>query len=95
MIHGSYDDIYTSPVICSHSYWIYTDSGGLLTVIPQLTEKVLKNDPMAVMVDAFGTTIKSYFVPESGIVIGKSTQPASYSGARILHLGILKNSSAS
>ncbi len=75
-------------VRCKKSYWIYTDTGGLLTVHVGLTERVKKGQLLASLRDVFGNLIKEYHAPEDGIVIGKSTSPVNQSGGRILHLGV-------
>jgi predicted deacylase len=77
------------PLKCERSYWIYTNSGGLLEVIPDLVKPVKKGDIIALLKDPFGAIKETYFAPEDGIVIGKSTNPAVINGGRILHLGIL------
>ncbi len=78
-------------IICSHSYWIYTDKGGILQVMPNVTDKVQKGEVIAVIRNIFGDVIKQYFAPEDGIVIGKSVHPVSQTGSRILHLGIIQS----
>lgn len=78
-------------VLCSNSYWIYTDKGGILSVIPQTAEIVEKGQKIAVLKDIFGNLVKEFYSPEKGIVIGKSVSPVNQSGGRILHLGIMKN----
>ena len=75
---------------CTKSYWLYTDKGGLLTTLNSLNDKVKKGDVIGILKNPFGTVIKKYLAPEDGIVIGKSTNPVSISGGRIIHLGILK-----
>ena len=75
-------------VECSHSYWIYTDRGGFLTVLPELTETISANQPIGRIRDVFGELLYEYCAPERGIVIGKSTNPVNETGGRILHLGI-------
>lgn len=77
-------------LLCDNSYWIYTDTGGLLTVYPKVAEKVKKGQEVATLRDVFGDLIKSYYAPEDGVVIGKSVSPINWTGGRILHLGILK-----
>ena len=77
------------PILCSHSYWLYTDQGGLLTVLPDVTEKVEAKQLIARQRNIFGDLIREYHAPEAGIVIGKSTNPVGQTGARILHLGII------
>ncbi len=77
-------------VICKKSFWIYTDTGGLLTVYPEVTQLVKKGEKIATLRDVFGDVIKEYQSPEDGIVIGKSVSPVNQAGGRILHLGIVK-----
>jgi hypothetical protein len=77
-------------VVCKNSYWIYTDTGGIMTVHPKVTEMVRKGQVIATLRNIFGDLIKEYTAPEDGIVIGKSVNPINQTGGRILHLGILK-----
>jgi predicted deacylase len=77
------------PVICQRSYWLYTDRGGLLEVLPDATEMVDKGQPVARLRNAFGDVIREYGAPEQGIVVGKSVNPVGQTGARILHLGVV------
>ncbi len=77
-----------APVICDKSFWVYTDHGGLLETHPGLTDEVEKGEKIATLYDLFGTRIKHYYAPNSGVVIGKSVNPISQTGARIIHLGI-------
>ncbi|MEM6396207.1 MAG: succinylglutamate desuccinylase/aspartoacylase family protein [Bacteroidota bacterium] len=77
-----------STVICRKSYWIYTQTGGLLQVHVDLLERVEKGQLIASLRDVFGGLMKQYYAPEAGVVIGKSTSPVNQSGGRILHLGI-------
>lgn len=77
------------PILCSGSYWIYADHGGLLEVAPHVTDTVKKGDRIATLTDIFGRHLRDYLAPEDGIVIGKSVHPVGQTGARILHLGII------
>ncbi len=79
----------TKTVICQKSYWLFTDTGGLLTVHVELRQLLQKGDLIATLRDVFGNTLKQYFAPENGIVIGKSISPVNQTGGRIIHLGIL------
>lgn len=79
------------PVICSSSYWLYTDAGGILRVRPDLTERVQKGQVIATLSNIYGDIIKEYIAPEDGIVIGKSVNPICPTGGRILHLGIVND----
>jgi len=90
MIDEEMEEIDNETVLCKRSYWIYTDTGGILTVHPKLTHKVKKGERIATMRSIFGDIIKEYFAPEDGIIIGKSTNPINQTGGRVLHLGILK-----
>ncbi len=77
-------------VICKKSYWVYTDTGGLLTVHPDVTQIVKKGETIATLRNVFGDIVKEYLAPEDGIVIGKSVSPVNQAGGRILHLGVIK-----
>ncbi|MCB0563118.1 MAG: succinylglutamate desuccinylase/aspartoacylase family protein [Phaeodactylibacter sp.] len=77
-------------VICQQSYWLYTDTGGILTVLPDVAQMVKSGEVVATLRNIFGDLIREYKAPEDGIVIGKSVSPINQTGGRILHLGILK-----
>ncbi|CAH0999073.1 N-alpha-acetyl-L-2,4-diaminobutyric acid deacetylase [Neolewinella maritima] len=79
----------SGPILCKRSYWIYTHTGGLLTVEVDLLAEVKKGDLIASQRDVFGTLKEQYLAPEDGVVIGKSTMPVNRSGGRVLHLGIV------
>jgi len=76
-------------VLCKRSYWIYTDTGGIMTVKPKVAEFVKKGEVVATIRNVFGDILKEYLAPEDGVVIGKSTNPINQTGGRILHLGIV------
>jgi predicted deacylase len=82
------DPVTEAAIECTHSYWIYTREGGVLRVLPQVAERVSKGQLIATITDLFGNRQAEYLAPEDGVVVGKSTNPAAGSGARILHLGI-------
>ncbi|MCA9636093.1 MAG: succinylglutamate desuccinylase/aspartoacylase family protein [Myxococcales bacterium] len=77
------------PIVCSRSHWLYSDEGGLLEVFPELTEEVIAGQMVGRITNIFGDVVTRYFAPEAGIVVGKSVNPVSPTGSRILHLGIL------
>ncbi len=77
------------PIICRKSYWLYTDTGGLLTVEVELLETVRAGQIVATLRDVFGRVKKRFTALEDGVVIGKSTMPVNTSGGRVLHLGII------
>ena len=88
MIPGEIDRPAQKAVLCHASYWIYTDTGGLLDVLPKIAEFIKRGDIIAVQRNIFGEVTRKYICPEDGIVIGKSVNPISQTGARILHLGV-------
>ncbi len=90
MTDSDLEEISNETKICKNSYWIYSDLGGLLTVHPQVTEIVEKDQLIATVRNIFGDITKQYFSPEKGIIIGKSVSPVNQTGGRIVHLGILE-----
>lgn len=76
--------------VCAKSYWLYTDMGGYLDVVVDLKQELKKDEIIAILKNSFGEVIARYKAPEDGIVVGKSTNPVSSSGSRIIHLGILQ-----
>lgn len=91
MTDSDVEELSEETIICKKSYWMYTDTGGLLRVFPKVTDIVEKGEVIASLRNIFGDLIKEYVAPERGVVIGKSTSPVNQTGGRILHLGILKD----
>jgi uncharacterized protein len=83
-----------APVVCSRSQWLFTDHGGLLEVFPEVTDKVAAGDVVARLGNAFGDVVREYRAPNDGVIIGKSTNPACPTGARILHIGSIAEQDA-
>lgn len=77
------------PILCKESYWLHTDAGGVLSVLPNVADFIKKGERIATLRSIFGDLIKEYFAPEDGVVIGKSVSPINQTGGRILHLGVL------
>ncbi len=75
------------PVVCRSSAWMYTQSGGVLTVIPDLAARLKEGDKVAHVVDVYGNLVEEYVSPRDGIVIGKSINPVNPTGSRIVHIG--------
>lgn len=88
------DDADETPAICSSSRWMYTDRGGLLEVYPALRDRLTKGQLVATVHNAFGDPIRQYRAPAASIVVGKTTNPIGYTGARILHLGRIASDDA-
>ena len=82
-----YDDDDLETTVCDGSFWIYTDEGGILSVLPALGDVINEGDEIATVKTIFGRNVKSIHAPESGVVIGKSVNPINQSGSRVLHLG--------
>ncbi len=87
MLEGQVEEEARGPWLCEGSYWIYTDEGGILEVLPAIKERVKQGQVIARIRDVFGRSIRAYQAPEDGIVIGKSVHPVNPTGSRILHLG--------
>lgn len=92
MIDTEVEEQSDETVLCKRSYWMYTDTGGLLTVHPKVTDLVKKGEKVAILKNIFGDIVKEYTAPQNGVVIGKSVSPVNQAGGRILHLGIVKKS---
>lgn len=88
MIHHRNPNPGPPPVLCERSFWLYTDFGGLLEVVPDLCAEVKKGEIVARVHDVFGDVAREYVAPEDAVVVGRSTDPIGQTGARILHLGI-------
>ncbi|MEL6721193.1 MAG: succinylglutamate desuccinylase/aspartoacylase family protein [Bacteroidota bacterium] len=75
--------------LCKKSFWTYVNRGGYLEVPVALNQKVKKGEVIGVLRNPFGDVIQTYYCPQDGIVIGKSSNPVNMNGGRIIHLGIL------
>ncbi|HMQ46561.1 MAG TPA: succinylglutamate desuccinylase/aspartoacylase family protein [Saprospiraceae bacterium] len=91
MEDGQIENPEQKPIVCDHSYWIFSKKGGILQVLPEVTELVSKGQVIAIIRNIFGEVIQEIEAPEDGVVIGKHVQPVAQTGTRILHLGIIKN----
>lgn len=75
------------PVVCETSAWIYADAGGILKVLPHLTDFVKKGEVIATIANVFGHIIDEIKAPKNGIVVGKSVNPVCQVGSRVVHIG--------
>jgi predicted deacylase len=66
---------------------MYTDCGGFLETLPTVATIVEKGQVLARMRNIFGDIIREYHAPHDGVIIGRSVNPVSQTGARIVHLG--------
>lgn len=88
MIPEDDEDPVDTPIVCGRSYWIYTDRGGVLDVLPAVADQVEAGDVIARITNMFGEVVREYHAPETGVVVGKSINPVNQAGSRVLHLGI-------
>lgn len=88
MLEGKIECTISTTIQCQDSYWIYSDEGGILKVLPDVKDFLQKGQLMAEVRNIFGKLIKQYVAPQDGIVLEKSVNPINQSGSRILHLGI-------
>ena len=88
MIAGEIEPAPDGSIRCKRSYWIYADTGGLLSLKPRVTDRVAAGEVVAVLRNPFGDEIRSYTAPEDGYVIGHSVSPVCQTGGRLLHLGV-------
>ncbi|EPZ32313.1 Succinylglutamate desuccinylase/aspartoacylase [Rozella allomycis CSF55] len=82
-------DLNHQPIICSHGYWMYTRTGGVLEVYPKVSVFVDKGELIATIRDIFGNIVDEYYAPCKSIIIGKSSNPVAMSGDRIAHIGFI------
>lgn len=88
MLDGPADEPFGDPVWCIRSDWCHTDRGGILRVLPELGAPVQEGDVVATLDNAWGDRVRHYRSPVTGVVVGKSTNPAARAGSRIVHLGV-------
>ncbi len=74
---------------CKSSFWLYTDRGGVLEVLPDLAHRVRQGELIARLQNVWGDVVREYHAPEDSVIVGKSTNPAARAGSRIAHLGVL------
>ncbi len=90
MISMSEKIIKGNPIICSRSFWIYSDFGGILEVTPEVASIVKKDEIIARLTNIYGDIVKEYKSEiTNSVVIGKSINPVGDAGSRIIHLGVI------
>lgn len=77
------------PVTCNRSYWIFSKTGGVLTVFPAVATWVTKGEVVGEVRDLFGRLIDRYVAKEDCIIIGKNDNPVAQSGDRVVHCGLV------
>lgn len=76
-------------IVCTRSRWLRTDAGGLLRVLPKVTDLVAEGEELARLRDEFGRLRRTFVAPEAGVVIGRSVDPVAPTGTRFVHLGTI------
>ncbi|OZJ04772.1 hypothetical protein BZG36_01865 [Bifiguratus adelaidae] len=79
-----------STVLCSKGFWIYTNTGGVLEVYPNVNTLIKKGNLIARIKNIFGNIVDEYYAPCNGVIIGRSSNPVAMAGDRIIHLGVIK-----
>jgi predicted deacylase len=77
------------PTLCTQSFWMFTRTGGILTLLPEIGTWVRHGEVVARVQNVFGDTVEEYASPADGIVVGRSVNPVCSTGDRILHLGVV------
>lgn len=77
-------------LLCSKGFWIYTRTGGVLEVYPQVNSIIRKGDLIARIKNIFGNIVDEVLAPHHGVVIGRSSNPVAMAGDRVIHMGLLK-----
>lgn len=88
MIRGKVKDYIDDVVICDHSYWIYSKTGGIIDVVVKLADQVEKGQIIAYVYDVFGQVKEEVRADRAGVVIGKNIRPNCDAGTRVVHLGV-------
>lgn len=91
MIRGKRKNLIHDTMICDKSYWIYAKKGGIVDVLPNLTDTIKKGQVIAKVYDVFGQVKETVLSDCDGIVIGKNVKPNCDAGTRLLHLGVNLN----
>jgi predicted deacylase len=88
MIEGEVQNLVDDTIVCDKSYWIYSNRGGIIDVIPKLADQVLSGEVIAKVYDVFGQVKEEIIADKSGVVIGKNVRPNCDAGTRVVHLGV-------
>ncbi|KAI9003697.1 hypothetical protein BC832DRAFT_87777 [Gaertneriomyces semiglobifer] len=79
-----------STIVCSKGFWIYTKTGGVLEVYPNVNSVVRKGQLIARIKNIFGNIVDEIYAPSTGVTIGRSSNPVAMAGDRVLHMGVIK-----
>ena len=62
------------PVVCARSFWIFTQTGGVLYVFPAVNTWVRKGETIAEIHSLFGALVDRIVAPQDAIVVGECTR---------------------
>lgn len=89
MLNEDMEDIEHHAVVCKTSKWFYAKNGGILRVLPHLTDKIKKGETIATISNIFGELVEELKAPGDAVVVAKATNPVCEVGSRVVHLGII------
>ena len=84
------ENVTPNTIMCSKGFWIYTKTGGVLEVYPNVNSIIRKGDLIARIKNIFGNIVDEIYAPSSGVTIGRSSNPVAMAGDRVMHLGIIR-----
>jgi predicted deacylase len=70
MFQASITDLSGAPltILCSKGFWVYTSTGGVLEVYPQVNSVIRKGDLIARIKNIFGNIVDEVYAPCTGVV---------------------------
>jgi len=78
-----------TPIICSKSFWIFAQHGGILQVLPEVATWIKKGEIYATIRNVFGDIVHVYKSEYDGVIVGRNVNPVCMTGDRLIHLGIV------
>jgi predicted deacylase len=73
-------------VNASRSYWVRSESDGLVNIKMKLGERVAKGQVLAAIVNPFGGSPSQLLAPTDGIIVGNSNIPVTNEGEALFHI---------
>ncbi|KFY38370.1 hypothetical protein V495_06614 [Pseudogymnoascus sp. VKM F-4514 (FW-929)] len=78
-------------IVCTRSYWIFTQTGGILRVFKDIADLVQPGELIAQVESIFGDVIEEVHAPVDypTVVVGLEANPIARGGNRVVHLGVI------